>query len=103
MIPLNFELIHRNELLGGSHSAESAEYRDSINAAPRTAEESVDGKEDLSQWTDTSGPQTKTQKEASGKEDEAVKELLGRFGRLNYVRAGLIGAGGVVGLVGALM
>jgi hypothetical protein len=102
MIPTNFDLIKRNEDLGGSHSVDSASYRESINAKPRSAEESVNGKEDISQWTDTSDPQGKTKKESSREEDEQVKGLLTKFERLNYVRAGLMGVGGVVGLIAAL-
>jgi hypothetical protein len=102
MIPTNFELIEMNERLGGAHSAQSARYREAIGAKPRSAEESVNGKEDVSQWTDLSGPQEKTGREATAEEEERVRELLGRFGRLNYVRAGLMGVGGVVGLVAAL-
>lgn len=102
MIPTNFELIEMNEKLGGTHSAASASYRERIGAKPRSAEESVNGKEDVSQWTDLSGPQEKTGREATAEEEERVRELLGRFGRLNYVRAGLVGVGGVVGLVAAL-
>ncbi|KAJ4366050.1 hypothetical protein N0V95_000276 [Ascochyta clinopodiicola] len=102
MIPTNFELIRRNEQLGGSHSKESAEYRRSINAQPRNAEESVNGKDDISQWSDVSDPQEKTARDSSKQQDEEVQALLTKFERLNYVRAALIGIGGIVGLVGAL-
>ncbi|KAJ4990273.1 hypothetical protein SVAN01_04155 [Stagonosporopsis vannaccii] len=103
MIPTNFELIRINEELGGSKSAQSAQYRESIGAKPRTAEQSVNGKEDISQWSDVSGPQSKTVREATREQEERVQELLKRFGRLNYVRATLMGVGGAVGLVGALV
>lgn len=102
MIPTNFELIRINEELGGSKSAQSAQYRERVDAGPRTAEQSVEGKEDISQWSDVSGPQSKTGREATKQEEERVQELLARFGRLNYVRAVLMGVGGVVGLAGAL-
>ena len=102
MLPTNFELIEMNERLGGARSAASARYREAIGAKPRTAEESVNGKEDVSQWTDLSGPQERTRREATAEEEERVRELLGRFATLNYVRAGLVGVGGVVGLVAAL-
>lgn len=102
MLPTNFELIEVNERLGGAHSERSARYREGVGAEPRSAEESVSGKEDVSQWTDWSGPQERTRREATKEEEERVRELLGRFGRLNYVRAGLVGVGGVVGLVAAL-
>ena len=62
----------------------------------------MNGKEDISQWTDTSDPQGKTKKESSRQEDEQVNGLLTKFEKLNYVRAGLMGAGGVVGLIAAL-
>lgn len=104
MLPTNFELIRTNESLGGAHSANSAAYRAGIHAPPRSAEDSVDGKDDLSQWTDGSGPQEKTEREAGSKEEEErVSGLLGRFGRLNWGRAAVMGAGGVVGLVAALV
>lgn len=103
MIPTNFELIKINEELGGSKSARSAQYRESKGAKPRTAEQSVDGKEDISQWSDLSGPQSKTAREATKEEEERVQVLLQRFGRLNYVRAVLMGVGGAVGLAGALV
>lgn len=102
MLPTNFDLIARNEDLGGTHSADSARYRDSINAPPRSAEQSVNGKEDVSQWTDVSDPQEKTRREATAQEQEQVSVLLTRFERLNYARAVLMGVGGLVGLVGAL-
>lgn len=102
MLPTNFRLIELDESLGGAHSASSARYREGINAAPRSAEDSVNGKEDVSQWTDGSGPLGKTGGDSSREVDEEVWSLLGRFGRLNYVRAGLMGVGGVVGLVASL-
>lgn len=102
MIPTNFTLIKKNEDLGGTHSAQSAAYRQSVNAKPRSAEQSVDGVGDVSQWTDVSDPQTRTERESTAEEDEEVRSLLTRFERLNYVRAGLMGVGGVVGLVAAL-
>ena len=102
MIPTNFTLIKKNEDLGGSHSAASAAYRENVGAKPRTADESVDGKQDVSQWTDLSDPQSHTQRESTAQEDEEVRGLLSKFEKLNYVRAGLMGLGGVVGLVGAL-
>jgi hypothetical protein len=102
MIPTNFELIKRNEELGGSHSAKSADYREGIGARPRTADESVNGKEDVSQWSDLSDPQEKTRRDTTEQQDEEVKGLLTKFEKLNYVRAALIGAGGIVGLMTAL-
>ncbi|KAJ4336850.1 hypothetical protein N0V87_005065 [Didymella glomerata] len=102
MIPTNFTLIKKNEDLGGAHSAASAAYRDKVAAQPRMAEQSVNGERDVSQWTDLSDPQQRTERESTQGEDEEVRGLLTRFERLNYVRAGLMGAGGVVGLLAAL-
>lgn len=103
MIPTNFALIKKNEDLGGSQSAASAAFREKIGAKPRTADESVNGKQDVSQWTDLSDPQGRTERESTAEEDEEVRGLLTKFERLNYVRAVLMGAGGVVGLVAALV
>ena len=101
MIPTNFALIEMNERKGGARSEVSARHVDE-QSQPNSAEESFDGKGQASQWTDLSGPQAKTQSETTSSEDKEVKELLGRFGRLNLVRATLIGAGGLVGLLTAL-
>jgi hypothetical protein len=100
MIPTNFRLIELNEQKGGARSSRSAELGDQ---GGRSAEESVDGKGQISQWTDLSGPQERT-REGTAKvedeevEDEEVKVLLERFGRLNAARGVLLGLGGVVGL-----
>jgi hypothetical protein len=109
MIPTNFRLIEMNEALGGTRSAKSAEYRAEKHTPqmagewPRGADESVEGKDDVSQWFDFSPPQERTRKESSKKQDEEVRGLLEKFGKLNSVRAGLMGLGGVVGLVGSLL
>ncbi|KAF2105779.1 hypothetical protein BDV96DRAFT_638654 [Lophiotrema nucula] len=92
MIPTNFALIQKNEELGGARSRKSAAAG---NKGGRSAEESVDGKGDVSQWTDVSGPTGKTGREGSEEQEREVGELLGRFKNLNWVRAGLIGVGGV--------
>jgi hypothetical protein len=108
MIPTNFELIKMNEQLGGTRSAKSAAYREEKHEKqmagewPRNADESVDGKDDVSQWFDFSPPQERTRKESSKKQDEVVRGLLEKFNRMNWVRAGLMGVGGVVGLMGCL-
>jgi hypothetical protein len=105
MIPTNFRLIEINEQLGGAKSSRSAQLGDK---GGRSAEESVYGKDkagqfgDLSQFTDVSGPQGKTEKQSSPQEDAEVKQLLGRFGQLNALRGLLIGLGGIVGLATAL-
>ncbi|KAF2129308.1 hypothetical protein P153DRAFT_385523 [Dothidotthia symphoricarpi CBS 119687] len=102
MVPTNFELIKRNEEYGGTRSAASAEYRARKGFGLRNTEESVDGKEDVSQWTDFSGPMEKTRRDTGEREDREVGELLERFGWMNGVRAVLMGVGGIVGLAGAL-
>lgn len=102
MVPTNFELIRRNEELGGSRSARSAEYRAEKGKGPRSPEESVRGKEDLNEMGDGSGPQGETRRESTEREDEEVRALLERFRWMNMVRAVLMGLGGIVGLVGAL-
>jgi hypothetical protein len=102
MIPTNFTLIQKNEELGGSRSAASAEYREKKGVEGRSADASVDGKDDVSQWKDLSPPQEKTKRESSEEEDREVNELLDKFAKLNMLRALVIGAGGVVGLMGAL-
>ncbi|CAI6228071.1 unnamed protein product [Periconia digitata] len=59
MLPTNFRLIRINEELGGSRSAESAaaaKGKKGKGEGVRSAEESVDGKGDVSQWSDLSGP-----------------------------------------------
>jgi hypothetical protein len=99
MIPTNFTLIQKNEELGGARSAESAKKG---KVGGRSAEDSVDGKDDISQWRDVSVPQGKTEKDSSEREDRETEALLSKFGQLNSVRAVLMGAGGVVGLLAAL-
>lgn len=99
MIPTNFALIQKNEDKGGARSARSAE---SGATGGRTAQESVDGKNDINQLTDLSGPEEKTQESSTREEDEEVRQLVARFSHLNSVRAFLMGLGGVVGLIGAL-
>jgi hypothetical protein len=102
MIPTNFALIKKNEELGGARSAASAEYRSKAGSKQRSAEESVNNQDDVSQWKDLSVPQERTEKESSEEQDREVYELLDKFGKLNMLRAVAIGAGGIVGLMGAL-
>jgi hypothetical protein len=102
MLPTNFELIRRNEELGGTRSAASAKYRERVRAGNRSSEQSTSGEGDVSQFTDLSGPQGKSALESSEKEDREVRELMDKFLVLNGVRAVLMGVGGVVGLVAAL-
>jgi len=102
MIPTNFELIRSNEQLGGSRSEESAKQSTS-QPGERSAEDSVYSKGEASEFTDLSGPQTKTKRDSSKEDDEKVKQLLGKFGLMNGVRAVLMGVGGMVGLWAALL
>lgn len=99
MIPNNFALIEKNEDLGGARSAANAKLGPSGNT---TAEESVDGKGQVSQFTDLSDPQTKTKQGSTTTDNEEVKEMLRKFQMQNMVRALLLGAGGIVGLITAL-
>ena len=101
MIPTNFRLIELNENKGGAKSEKSAQEKQ-YSAGQRSAEDSVSGKDDINQFTDLSGPQTKTERESTAEEDEEVRELLGKFGQLNGVRAILGAAGGIIGLIAAL-
>lgn len=108
MLPTNFALIQKNEDLGGARSAKSAAAADKkkggsgAGSTGRSAEESVDSKGDVSQWTDLSGPMERTARESTKEEDAEVRALLEKFGKLNMGRAALIGAGGVCGLIAAL-
>ncbi|KAA8627750.1 hypothetical protein PtrSN002B_009013 [Pyrenophora tritici-repentis] len=105
MVPTNFALIEKNEELGGSRSTKSARYRrqNGEKAGEKSAEESVEGEGDVSQWRDLSGPMEKTEKESSEEMDEVVDGLLEKFAKLNLARAVMIGAGGVVGLVAGMV
>jgi len=102
MIPTNFALIKKNEELGGSRSKASAEYRENAGSKERSADESVDSKDDVSQWKDLSVPQEKTERQSTQEEDQEVNELLDKFGKLNMLRAVAIGSGGIVGLMAVL-
>lgn len=102
MIPTNFTLIQRNEELGGARS-QSAAKAGSARPGAKNAEQSVNNEDQPSQYTDLSVPQEKTVKDSSTAQDEEVRELLNKFGQLNFVRAGLMLAGGVVGLYTAIV
>ena len=101
MVPTNFRLIEMNEEKGGSRSESSA--RESVGKPTRTAMESVDGKGQANQFRDLSGPQQRTDKKTTNEDDREVKDLLAKFGMLNGARGVLMLAGGVVGLVTALI
>jgi hypothetical protein len=102
MIPTNFSLIQKNEELGGSRSAKSAQYRKNAASSTRDADQSVNGQDDVSQWSDFSAPQGKTERESGKQDDEEVGTLLDTFWKWNLARAVAIGMGGVVGLMGVL-
>ncbi|KAK5674251.1 hypothetical protein LTS10_012989 [Elasticomyces elasticus] len=101
MIPTNFALIKKNEDLGGAPSKQSAK-EGYVKPGQRSAEDSVNARSAKDELTDLSNPQGRTEKKSSAEDDREVRELLGKFGRLNGVRAALIGVAGVVGLVTAL-
>lgn len=101
MIPTNFKLIKMNEDMGGARSAESAKQGDT-QPGQRSAIESVDGQGQAGEFTDLSGPQGKTKQYSSEEDDRRASELLGKFARLNNVRAVLLGLGGIVGLTTAV-
>jgi len=101
MIPVNFRLIEINEKIGGARSQRSAKESKGQGSG-RSAEESVKGEGQVNEFEDLSGPQERTGRESTKAEDEEVKDLLGKFARLNAVRAGFIAAGGIVGLATAL-
>lgn len=102
MVPaVNFQLIQRTIDLGGARSAKAAEAGG--GQPGRSAEDSANSRgEGASQWGDVSGPASVARREGSKREEERVGVLLERFGKLNLVRAGLMGVGGVVGLGTAL-
>lgn len=90
----------------GSRSERSGKEKDIAAAKTGTGEDaadvSVSGRGLPSQFSDLSRPQGKTDKDTTEEEDEKVKALLRKFGRENMVRAVLLGAGGVIGLISAL-
>lgn len=103
MIPNNFALIEKNEKLGGARSHKSAEQQRKQGRRPGqgSAVDSVNNSVD--EFRDLSVSMTKTEQSSSKAEDAEVREMLGKFGRQNIVRAFLLGGGGVVGLVAALL
>ncbi|KAF3763820.1 hypothetical protein M406DRAFT_357240 [Cryphonectria parasitica EP155] len=108
MLPNNFALIKLNADEGGSRSAHSAEVRSPSGAATGKEEKSalgsVEGEGEADEFKDLSGPQEKTRRDGgTGANDEKVRAMLGKFGRQNLVRAVLMGSGGMLGLLTALM
>ena len=104
MVPNNFALIKKNADKGGARSAKAAEElkRSGLKPGERSALDSVNSIGEGDQWSDLSGPQEKTELDSTKEEDEEVRRMLETFGRQNAVRAVLLGAGGVVGLLAAL-
>nr|POE62881.1 hypothetical protein CFP56_03784 [Quercus suber] len=105
MLQNNFDLIKKNEEKGGARSAKSAQamHKQGSDLGGRSARESVDGKGDVNEFKDLSGPQTETTGSFSQAERKEVQEMLTKFSAQNLLRAVLIGMGGVVGLVSALV
>lgn len=103
MIPNNFAIIQLNADKDGSRSSQSAKALSKSSGTRRTAENSVDGEGEANQWTDLSGPQERTPKDTTAGEDERVRSMLDVFAKQNMARALLMTAGGVAGLVTALM
>ncbi|KAK8047913.1 hypothetical protein PG996_015977 [Apiospora saccharicola] len=101
MLPTNMALIKKNEEQGGSRSAQAAKDG-RYKPGQRSAADSIAGKGEGSQFTDLSGPQEKTPLGSSKAEDEEVRGLLGKFAKLNTVRAVCCMVGGVIGLFTAL-
>ncbi|TGO41633.1 hypothetical protein BHYA_0018g00030 [Botrytis hyacinthi] len=95
MLPTNFALIRMNVEMGGARSEKSKVEGSSSEG--RRARDSVNGDGEAAEFTDLSGPQEKTQKESSA-DDEKMRSLLDKFSALNWVRAGLVGGGGILGL-----
>lgn len=105
MLSNNFALIEKNEKLGGARSQKSAEQQRQQGQRPGqgSAEDSVNNKRGVDEFRDLSNPMAKTDLSSSEADDREVRERLGKFGRQNMVRAVLLGGGGIVGLVTALM
>lgn len=101
MIPTNFRLIELNVQKGGARSEKAG--KEGNSKVQKSADDSVDGKGQPSQLTDLSIPQEKTPSTTTEDEDEEVRQLLDKFGKLNSVRAVLMAAGGLVGLYTALL
>ncbi|KAF2216424.1 hypothetical protein CERZMDRAFT_33651 [Cercospora zeae-maydis SCOH1-5] len=105
MLSNNFALIEKNEKLGGARSQKSAEQQRQQGQRPGqgSAEDSVNNKRGVDEFGDLSNPMEKTDLSSSEADDTEVRERLGKFGRQNMVRAVLLGGGGIVGLVTALL
>lgn len=104
MIPNNFALIKRNEEKGGARSSHSAKVmqQQGYQGGQRSAEDSVWSKGEANEFTDSSGPQSKTNRSSTEAEDREVRDMLDKFAAQNWLRAIGLGLGGIVGLVTAL-
>ncbi|TFL00129.1 hypothetical protein BDV98DRAFT_605573 [Pterulicium gracile] len=103
MLGNNFALIEMNEKKGGARSVEAAEaLGQQGQKGPMSADESISGAGQPSQFTDLSGPQPRTDMDTTPEEDKEVREMLELFTRQNLLRIGLSGVGGLLGLVTAL-
>ena len=98
MILNNFETDEKKRGARSEKSAEEGQH----NTGQRSTDDSVSGKGDPNQYTDLSLPQSQAPRELTAEEKEQVREMLGKFGRQNSVRAVLCGVGGIVGLVASL-
>jgi len=89
-----------NEEKEGARSQQSAQQGD--KSAGNMGLEAVESRSQAAEFKDLSGPQEKTERDSTRAEDEEVRRLLDEFGKMNAVRAVLMGAGGIVGLATAL-
>ncbi|THV44778.1 hypothetical protein BGAL_0581g00060 [Botrytis galanthina] len=96
MLPTNFALIEMNVEKAGARSEKSKV--EGGGSGERSARDSVNGDGEAAEFTDLSGPQEKTPKESSAADDEKMRSLLDKFSALNWIRAGLVGGGGILGL-----
>lgn len=91
-----------NEEKGGFRSEQSAKKNKDVKPGSRSVEDSIMSMGETSQFTDLSGPQSETFEKSTAEEDRKARELLGKFGLLNWVRAALLTASGVIGVYTAL-
>lgn len=85
---------------GGNYSSKSAKVAQKKGSA--AAADTPDSARNTNELTDRSGPQSKTREESTPEEDREVRELLTKFGLLNYIRAALMTGGGAIALLAAL-
>lgn len=103
MLPNNYEFIRMNSERGGARSVRAAEVLASGGEKrDRSKDDLIRGAGEGDQLADMSGPLGELPERTTEGEDEKVREMLGLFARQNLVRAVLMAAGGVVGLITAL-